>query len=205
MAKIQYADKTALYNNPDIADINKVKDTDMNEIKRVVNQNADTLNNKVDKVSGKQLSTNDFSNTEKEKLASASELATINASNIADIRTQISGIVESGSNENGNWIKWSDGTMICTYKSPNIPVDITTPEGQMFWGKIKAPTIKPFPQQFVKLNSFSLNCTTYELISISCSDTSSSTRITEDMYFYAPVSFANYNVNYSYIAVGRWK
>ena len=26
----------------------------------------------------------------------------------------INGIVESGSNENGNWIKYNDGTMICT-------------------------------------------------------------------------------------------
>ena len=26
----------------------------------------------------------------------------------------INGIVESGSNENGDWIKYNDGTMICT-------------------------------------------------------------------------------------------
>lgn len=39
MAQITYADKVALNTNPQIADINKVNDSDMNEIKSVVNQN----------------------------------------------------------------------------------------------------------------------------------------------------------------------
>lgn len=39
MAQITYDDKVALYENTDIADINKVKADDMNEIKSVVNEN----------------------------------------------------------------------------------------------------------------------------------------------------------------------
>lgn len=39
MAKITYENKVALNENPEIADINKVKDTDMNQIKNVVNEN----------------------------------------------------------------------------------------------------------------------------------------------------------------------
>ena len=39
MAQITYADKVALNVNPEIAAINKVQDTDMNEIKKVVNEN----------------------------------------------------------------------------------------------------------------------------------------------------------------------
>lgn len=39
MAQITYADKVALNVNPEIAAINKVQDTDMNEIKSVVNAN----------------------------------------------------------------------------------------------------------------------------------------------------------------------
>lgn len=39
MAQITYADKTALYENQDIAAENKVRDVDMNEIKQVVNDN----------------------------------------------------------------------------------------------------------------------------------------------------------------------
>lgn len=39
MAQISYTNKVALNENPDIADINKVTDDDMNEIKSVVNAN----------------------------------------------------------------------------------------------------------------------------------------------------------------------
>ena len=39
MAQITYANKVALNENPEVADINKVKDSDMNEIKQVVNDN----------------------------------------------------------------------------------------------------------------------------------------------------------------------
>lgn len=42
-SKITYTDKEALYENPDIDDINKVNADDMNEIKRVVNENADLI------------------------------------------------------------------------------------------------------------------------------------------------------------------
>ena len=41
MSKITYQNKINLSEKPEIADINKVKDSDMNEIKRVVNENYD--------------------------------------------------------------------------------------------------------------------------------------------------------------------
>jgi hypothetical protein len=40
MAKITYEDKVALNPQPSIANVNKVSDADMNEIKSVVNENA---------------------------------------------------------------------------------------------------------------------------------------------------------------------
>ena len=45
MSKITYTDKVTLNENPNVADINKVKASDMNEIKQVVNANAETLTN----------------------------------------------------------------------------------------------------------------------------------------------------------------
>ena len=39
MAQITYTNKVALNENPEIANINKVTDDDMNEIKQVVNDN----------------------------------------------------------------------------------------------------------------------------------------------------------------------
>ena len=42
---ITYNNKVAINENPNIADVNKVKDDDMNEIKSVVNNNATELSN----------------------------------------------------------------------------------------------------------------------------------------------------------------
>lgn len=44
MSKITYADKVTLNENPNVADINKVRASDMNEIKNVVNANDDKFN-----------------------------------------------------------------------------------------------------------------------------------------------------------------
>ena len=67
-SKITYKNKVALANDETIADENKVTDKDMNEIKQVINENAEELEDKVDKVEGKGLSTNDYTNEEKSKL-----------------------------------------------------------------------------------------------------------------------------------------
>ena len=45
MAKITYEDKEFLNKNENIADKNKVNDTDLNEIKNVVNENDDSVGN----------------------------------------------------------------------------------------------------------------------------------------------------------------
>lgn len=45
MAQINYQDKVDLYQQPSIADINKVKASDLNEIKQVVNENDDNVGN----------------------------------------------------------------------------------------------------------------------------------------------------------------
>lgn len=40
----------------------------------------------------------------------------ISANDSTDTKTYIDNVVTSGSNANGNWIKYADGTMICTKK-----------------------------------------------------------------------------------------
>lgn len=95
MAKITYENKVALNVNSDIADINKVNASDLNEIKDVVNANDDNTTN----------NTNAIGNL--------SELTTPVVSSLVGA---INSVVESGSNANGNYIKYADGTMICTKK-----------------------------------------------------------------------------------------
>lgn len=61
MSKITYANKVALNENAEISDINKVTDSDMNEIKAVVNNNDDeliTINTKLTNITGQILWTN---------------------------------------------------------------------------------------------------------------------------------------------------
>lgn len=44
---------------------------------------------------------------------------------VSDIIDGINGVVESGSNENGNWVKFEDGTQIC-YRQSSVNYTITT-------------------------------------------------------------------------------
>ena len=48
MSKITYSDKVTLNENPNVADINKVKADDLNEIKNVVNANDDNVGDLAD-------------------------------------------------------------------------------------------------------------------------------------------------------------
>lgn len=47
VTKIQYQNKVAIEDDPSVAEINKVTDSNMNEIKAVVNNNADYLEEQI--------------------------------------------------------------------------------------------------------------------------------------------------------------
>lgn len=47
ISKIEYQNKEAIVDDPSIPDKNKVTDNDMNEIKAVVNNNADEFTNTI--------------------------------------------------------------------------------------------------------------------------------------------------------------
>lgn len=68
--KIAYKNKVTLMNDETIPNESKVTADDMNEIKEVVNNNANELETKQGKEEGKGLSTNDFTDELKEKLES---------------------------------------------------------------------------------------------------------------------------------------
>lgn len=57
MAQITYQNKSAVNVNSDVADVNKVNATDMNEIKSVVNTNATALDNLTTQVNNKNILT----------------------------------------------------------------------------------------------------------------------------------------------------
>lgn len=72
MAQITYQNKVALNVNPEVADINKVKDSDMNEIKNVVNANETKILIAVADTAPAQCSTGDlYYNTTNNKIYTA--------------------------------------------------------------------------------------------------------------------------------------
>ena len=65
-----------------------------------------------------------------------------------NIDTEIGKIIESGSNANGSYIKWSDGTMIC-YKNFSGTVKITESWYSLYeTGSANALDFGNYPQEF---------------------------------------------------------
>lgn len=117
-------------------------------------------------------------------------------------------IVESGSNDNGSWVKYSDGTMICR-NTFTVQAIISKPAGGIWY--YDQPNInKSFPQEFVG---------EYPQISIEIVNSPDGggdwgqihmiyidlTKISE-VVFKDIVSSDNLKTfNLSYIAMGKWK
>lgn len=120
----------------------------------------------------------------------------VNASAIADNTSGIAGnVVTSGSNDNGSWTKFPDGTMIC---KTGLITDTTNDTGNITWN---------FPIAFNTIDDLT--------ITANVSPTLSSTQIilpatpyTDKVNFLmgnAGISLKNSVVKYMAIAIGKWK
>lgn len=110
-------------------------------------------------------------------------------------------IVESGSNENGSWIKWSDGTMECN-KFISGTTDVTTAWGNLWEGSVKCGS---YPQPFIEkpfTHATSVNGSGC-LIQGFGSNQNESTFGT--LYITLPSSFSNRNYAINLVAKGKWK
>ena len=123
---------------------------------------------------------------------------------VYDNSVAISSIVESGSNSNGNWIKYSDGTMICTGKRTFTGgVSTSLPNGGY---RTSGQTIQ-FPINF--------SLAPDSVVASSLSDTNdngfiiNSAQVTKTSFagFWWVVNstYDNKEHSLSYIAIGRWK
>lgn len=109
---------------------------------------------------------------------------------------------ESGSNDNGKWIKYEDGTMICWgYRSfSNLSI-------QKAWGALYETAseynLGDFPQTFIDTPELFTNTRNGSTIFTErLLPTRSSLGST---WFYCPVSRSNESFIMSYLAIGRWK
>lgn len=189
---ITYEDKVALEDDVSIADKNKVKAEDMNEIKSVVNSNKTAIDNSI-----QSINTN---------IGNLDNLTTFNKDSLVNA---INNITETGSNDNGSWIKYADGTMICMCTKGYT---ITTPNklgsSPLFYGY---RSLTDFPQSFIERPYI-----TYTLFS------------SGDVFCIQPYSLGSgqavsnsnaggvypiggssnsqgLSINISYIAIGKWK
>ena len=71
----------------------------------------------------------------------------LNTSSKDDLVTAINSVVESGSNNNGSWIKFADGTMICKF-TQIINVAVNTAWGSLYGGKC---SLHDYPQEFIDI------------------------------------------------------
>ena len=111
----------------------------------------------------------------------------------------INGIVESGSNEKGNWIKFVDGTMICNF-SVTHNISNTISWNNLYIGEIQSI---PFPQQFTEL--YTCNVDLYSTRNAwKMSGNIPTVSGTGSMYSASPESFTE-DIRICVIAIGKWK
>lgn len=173
-------------------------------------------NGKVDKITGKGLSTNDYTTEEKTKLSgietganktvinntltSTSTTQAASANTVKTLNDTIGNIIESGSNTNGSYIKWSDGTMIC-YKHMDYGEKTITKEWGSFYESDKL-TIGNYPQAFIEIPRIFIMDLNYSFIE---KESSSITKTAwGDFFSTRPVSTTQ-RVIIDCFAIGKWK
>ena len=129
----------------------------------------------------------------------------LNATNLNQLQTNIenaiNSVVESGSNDNGSWIKYSDGNMICRKTTGEINVSITTPWGSLYEGNV---SLGNFPAEFIETPTISVtpfgSGMLIEQGGIDASETSwgNATCV-------RPNSVENVKARFYLMAIGKWK
>ena len=156
---ITYDNKVALNQNADIPDVNKVTDSDMNEIKSVVNNNATEL-------------------------------------------TNLPGtIVESDSNANGTYVKFSDGTMIC-YKNISLNININKEWGNVY-ENTTAANLGSWAATFTATPSMGVLTIGGAGIWVQTINNASTTSC--GSAFFVSATSGTKNTMFSIIGIGRWK
>ena len=123
----------------------------------------------------------------------------INAGNLNNNFQEFNNIVESGSNSNGNYIKYSDGTMIC-WKNLTTQMAINAAYGNLYQNS----RVFDFPQQFIETPVGV--CSMFQWgtgASWGCVLTISTTQIT--CRGIDAISRDVGTCKISYIAIGKWK
>lgn len=107
-------------------------------------------------------------------------------------------IVETGSNENGTYIRWSDGTQIC-FGIKSIPIK-TSPVNSIFH---RDYIVSTFPAEFLYGTTTGFSISTQDPDIISVGGIAIMAGFTGTVWSYRAMS--NESVQFNFIAIGRWK
>lgn len=138
--------------------------------------------------------------------------------NVANVMTQsnidvyscnyINGIVESGSNADGNYVKYIDGTMIC-YGTHNLGNTTTggNSDGALYYYDLTL--IRNYAQEFVskphlKLNTYTNSGETLHYLWTAQKYNTAGNSSYSNYRIYSPTN-TTLNISTEYIAIGRWK
>ena len=111
-------------------------------------------------------------------------------------------ISESGSNANGNYIKYADGTMICWGSRRILDINVGTQ-----WGSVYETTNKydlgSFPATFISAPELFVN--TRNGTTCFCEAVSPTTTALGETWFWSPVERTRVGFYISFMAIGKWK
>ena len=113
----------------------------------------------------------------------------------------INSIIETGTNSDGSWIKYNDGTMICYITKEYNNVNIINSWGSVY--ESDRIQLGNFPQQFINIPTVTASCvrgSSVFLEALSPTNTSIG-----ETWFMRPVSQSNTSPTISFIAIGKWK
>ena len=120
-----------------------------------------------------------------------------------NIENAINSVVESGSNTNGNYVKYADGTMICHF-SKGIQSGSCTQEGTMYKYDFSNPFTFPVP--FVDTPSVTISngyaSSTASALIWAFQRNNTGIQLIKAL---SPSNFSNQYVAFNYIAIGKWK
>lgn len=112
----------------------------------------------------------------------------------------VNGIVETGNNNNGNYIKFIDGTMIC-YKSVSNSCAMTSGWGSLYEGSM---SLGSWPVSFISTPQVQVTNNSTIGAMIEGFGSTPTTTSAGSIYLVRPTS-ATYTVTINIFGIGKWK
>lgn len=131
------------------------------------------------------------------------DLTQLNTTNKSNLVGAINSIVESGSNANGNWVKFADGTMICTKKIKFTGIVIN-----QVWGSVYETASKvnfgDYAQEFIEIPNVAVNLA--EGSTCFCETFTERTKTAiGNAFLWKPAVEASGTMTFDVIAIGKWR